>query len=78
MSLYVFQLTPNQAAPFEKQIKDNQCRWDNTDLSKVPISAYPHFAGWTVEGLKEKQGLFKMCPKCGYDWALWKLGVNRE
>jgi|GEM_PF-4318424 len=78
MSFSIFQLTTEETQPFEEKIKDNKCGWCNVDLSAVPISGYPHSAGWKVEDHAHKMWLFKTCPKCGYDWALWKLGVHRE
>lgn len=43
-----------------------------------PIEYYPHDGGWTVEGFSEKQWLYRHCDKCGYDWAIWKLGVPKD
>jgi len=71
-------LSPEQAEEFEVQIKDNNCGFCQTRLEKVPISYYLHSAGWKIKGLTT--GLFwlyKICPGCGYQWALWKLGVPR-
>jgi hypothetical protein len=49
------------------------------DLSKEPIVYYvPHSDGWTVEGETQKVWLYVKCPKCGYDMAIWKMGVPRE
>lgn len=41
------------------------------------IHMYDHDSGWPVEGYKERQWLYIVCPRCGYQWALWKLGVPR-
>lgn len=74
-------LTPDQAEPFIKEMKDNgflECAYCGTDLTGLPLYAYPHGAGWTVKDLDAKQWLYIHCPKCGYDWAVWKLGVKRE
>lgn len=49
------------------------------DLAKEPIVYYvPHRDGWTVAGEKERVWLYVKCPKCGYDMAVWKMGVPRE
>ena len=49
------------------------------DLSKEPIIYYtPHDYGWTVEGEPRKCWLYVKCPNCGYDMAVWKMGVPRE
>lgn len=37
---------------------------------------YDHDGGVPVKGFAEKQWVYFNCPKCGYDWALWKL-LNR-
>jgi len=42
------------------------------------IKMYPHDGGWNVNGYDKKQWLYIICPKCGYQWALWKLGVSRS
>lgn len=48
------------------------------DLSTLPIEHYDHDGGWPVLGFKERQWLYVTCPRCGYQWALWKLGVSRN
>jgi len=51
------------------------------DLTKRDIEGYPHGDGWNVyraDGTRiGKFWLYIVCPKCGYEWALWKLGVDR-
>ena len=42
-----------------------------------PIEHYEHSGGWAVAGFEKHQWLYKTCQKCGYQWALWKLGVAR-
>lgn len=70
-------LSPEQAKPFLAQIKYFTCRWCGGALKGEPISYYEHEGGWQVKDLKEKQWLYIVCPDCGYQWALWKLGVDR-
>jgi len=41
------------------------------------IDLYEHDGGWIVKGFDKKQWLSKRCPKCKYDWSLWKIGVPR-
>ena len=63
---------------YRRQIKETTCLWCGyKDLDQLPIEYYPHEDGWWLETLQKKQWLFIHCPKCGYDWALWKLGVHR-
>lgn len=71
-------LSESQAQPFKNQIQITSCRWCGADLSEEPIRAYPHSAGWTVLGFEEPQWLYIVCPRCGYQWALWKLGFPRS
>jgi len=41
------------------------------------IEHYDHDGGWLVDGFEKKQWLYRTCFKCGYQWAIWKLGVPR-
>ena len=63
-----------------KLIKIKTCRWcdDKVSLIDSPIEHYDHSGGWNVKGFPVKQWLYIVCPKCGYQWALWKLGVSRN
>jgi len=46
-----------------------------TDLSQGDVYGYEHDAGWdTARGC---MWLYVRCPKCGYEMALWKMGVSR-
>jgi len=62
---------------YKKMIERFTCQWCGIDLSDQPIDCYPHEGGWNVNGFEEKQWLSIQCPGCGYDWSLWKLGVDR-
>jgi len=64
---------------YRKQITRDECDGGCgfKGLKGLPIEHYDHDGGWPVEGFKEKQWLYVTCPKCGYQWALWKLGVPR-
>lgn len=47
-------------------------------LMNEPILYYvPHESGWAIPQETEKVWLYVKCPKCGYDMAIWKLGVSR-
>jgi len=57
-----------------------RCRWCFTPLPDE-IQHYPHASGWEVEdsnGFVTRLWLYVTCSTCGYDWALWKLGIPRE
>jgi len=46
------------------------------DLRAEEVRGYLHIAGWwTPAG---KMWLYIHCPTCGYDVALWKIGVDRD
>lgn len=70
-------LTLAQADPFRKMLPNPRCDCGQ-DLTRQPISRYPHGAGWTVKDMRVKQWLYIICPKCKYQNALWKLGVPRQ
>jgi hypothetical protein len=72
--------------PFEREALSQtpDCRWCSAELCG-PVIGHPHDGGWTVPGLPcphphsdGKWWLYIVCPKCDYQWALWKLGVSRE
>jgi hypothetical protein len=69
-------LVPHLPAEEEKKFKAGlnlTCGWCQTDLSGVPIEHYDHDGGYEVPGYEKKQWLYITCPKCHYQWALWKL-----
>ena len=51
---------------------DPYCRWCEAKLTG-PVYGYQHSGGVEVPGLKGRWWLYLKCPKCGYDWALWKV-----
>lgn len=62
---------------YREQIKRTKCDCGFEGLHFLPIEHYPHNGGWHVHGFNGKQWLYVVCPKCDYQWALWKLGVPR-
>lgn len=65
------------AQKFREQYIDPACLCD-LDLTTFPILYYtPHEGGFKIPGEKEKCWLYVRCPKCGYDMAVWKMGVKR-
>jgi len=76
-------LPEDEAEEFRKQygVVDNRatlclCGYD---LRNEPIIYYvPHSSGWTIKGENDKVWLYVKCPRCGYDMAIWKMGVPRE
>ena len=65
-------------ADYQKQITRTDCRCGFIGLDKLPIECHVHSGGWEVDGFLLKQWLYVTCPKCEYQWALWKLGVKRR
>jgi hypothetical protein len=62
---------------FRDLIKKHECDCGES-LRHSDIEHYDHPAGWNVKGFQKPQWLYLTCSKCGYQWALWKLGVPRE
>jgi len=56
--------------------RNTDCRWCQADLN-LPTYGAPHDGGWNVPGMG-LNWLWLHCDKCGYDWALWKLGLPRD
>ena len=49
------------------------------DLQYEDIIYYkPHESGWKIPGETELVWLYVKCPLCGYDMAIWKMGVPRN
>lgn len=68
-----------KSIPFFNELKITKCKHCNTSFSKNdPILHYQHPSGWIVPGYEKKQWLFIVCSNCGYQWALWKLGVGKS
>lgn len=66
-------------ARFSEECQEKVCRWCEASLLEQPFKHYgPHSGGWTLRGYEEKRWVYVTCPKCGYDWAIWKLGAPRE
>ena len=55
-----------------------KCEWCHSDLSAGEVKHYRHPSGLPLKGYKERQWIFIECPKCGYEWALWKLIKYQE
>jgi len=59
-----------------EMITKNTCKWCDYDGLKLEdAEGYPHPGGYFVEEEEFPQWLYIECPKCGYAWALWKLGA---
>jgi len=73
-------LSAEQAQPFLDQIpeKNPACTFCGASLKGQPIRGYTHDGGWPVEGYEKLLWLYIKCPKCKYDYAIWKLGVPRS
>lgn len=41
----------------------------------LPIEVYPHRGGWELKDYLTRQWLSAKCPKCRFEWSLWKLGI---
>jgi hypothetical protein len=50
-------------------------------LRPCDVQYYNHPDGWIVKeapGIEHKLWIYVHCRKCGYDTAIWKLGVPRD
>jgi len=75
---YEFYLPEEEAQRFRKQFTDTKCLC-GYDLKDEPLVYYKkHDAGWKIKGEDEKVWIYVKCPSCGYDMAIWKMGVPRE
>jgi len=60
---------------YYKLVRNKKCVMCKRPLPRI-ILHYPHPNGWKVEGYSKPQWLYIECLYCGYQNALWKLGVN--
>ena len=60
---------------YQELVKYKTCGWCGTLIGDQSMDMYDHPDGWKVDGIDNLQWLSLRCPKCGYDWSLWKLGV---
>lgn len=65
---------------YQSELKGKICKWckkrnENfiVPLESEPLERYDHSGGYDVDGFEEKQWLYVVCPKCDYQWSLWKL-----
>ena len=68
-------------ADYQELLIGVTCRWCDHKVELTgPVEGYKHSGGFVVEGQKEKQWLFTVCPGCGYGWSLIKLArmINKE
>lgn len=62
-------------AEIGQMVTGKTCRWCGATLPTV-IDHYNHSGGVMVSGFEIPQWLSVKCPKCDYDWSLWKLGIH--
>ena len=48
------------------------------DLRGLPVLGYPHDGGYRVPGYVEKQWLYVVCPKCGYQMSFEHMDISRD
>ncbi|MHC1624664.1 MAG: hypothetical protein ACXQS2_01500 [Methermicoccaceae archaeon] len=58
---------------YKEELKGKHCKICGESLEDCDVHHYPHSGGWEVEGFRERQWLYVICPKCGYSWSWWKL-----
>lgn len=64
---------------YKKQLTGKKCLICGKGLKPSYLKGYPHDGGYTVflfGKTKEKLWLYAECKNCGYQNALWKLGIK--
>jgi hypothetical protein len=62
---------------FLRRITRSTCHC-GANIIGEPVHYYEDDKGWIVPGMKKRQWLYIVCPTCGDQLALWKLGVDRD
>jgi hypothetical protein len=70
-------ITSIEAEEIFAKLEITACKHCLTPLPHDVIHCYEHSNGWVVKGFEKKQWLFIICPKCFYQWSLWKLGYSQ-
>jgi hypothetical protein len=65
-------------ADYKTLVLGKTCRWCSASLTELPIQHYTHEGGHEVESFEMPQWLYVTCPKCDYQWSLWKLGITGD
>jgi len=42
------------------------------------LASYDHDGGYHLKGYGKPQWVYLQCPKCGYQWSIWKLRIDLE
>jgi len=74
-------LIPRPFSDFYKaRITRTVCSCGFVGLQDLNLRGYRHADGWPITwgDMTVKFWLYVTCPKCKYEWALWKLGVPRD
>lgn len=78
MSMTITKLSLDQSKKILAKTTSKKCKYCNAELGNEQVHYYPHSTGWKIDGIQYKVWLFVVCPGCGYQWALWKLGFFRS
>lgn len=57
---------------------DGKCGCGKKSYADMKLYGFDDDYGWEVEGFIYEQWLFFLCPECGYQWAIWKIGVPKD
>lgn len=69
---------PRDIKDYANMITKDECHCGaELPVHHSAIHLDPQDDGWAVEGYEDPQWLYIVCPQCGEQWALWKLGVPR-
>jgi hypothetical protein len=73
------ELKPTLQDYYEQLMKTStgKCEWCGHPFLLRNMQHFDHSDGWPLEGSALLQWVFVHCTYCRYDWAIWKLGVER-
>lgn len=76
------QLNKENSKKIFKALKITQCKILGCHRSLIDAKIYTGdtITGWDCSGMgfSKPQWIHVKCPKCGYGWSIWKLGVPRN
>ena len=60
---------------YARLLDGRPCRDCGARLPASSLRHYEHSGGWRVDGFTKREWLYAVCSSCGYQNALWKIGI---